>query len=105
MASTADALDLITIGRISVDLYAQQVGASITDVTSFGKSIGGTSTNVAVAAARLGHHAACATKVGDDKFGAYARHALSEAFGVDTCLLYTSPSPRDLSTSRMPSSA
>ena len=48
----------------------------MTEVTTLRKSIGGTSTNVAVAASRLGHHAATVTKVGDDQFGRYVRHAL-----------------------------
>ena len=75
---------LLTIGRVSVDLYAEQVGVPMTDVTTFRKSVGGTSTNVAVAAARLGHHAATVTKVGDDQFGRYITHALEHTFGVDT---------------------
>lgn len=75
--------DLLTVGRISVDLYAEQLGAPLTDVTTFRKSIGGTSTNVAVAAARLGHRVATWTRVGDDELGAYALHALDRTFGVD----------------------
>jgi len=54
--------ELITVGRISVDLYGEQLGRSLTEVTTFRKSIGGTATNVAVAAARLGRHAAVATQ-------------------------------------------
>lgn len=76
--------ELLTIGRVSVDLYAEQIGVSMTEVTTLRKSIGGTSTNVAAAAARLGHHAATITKVGDDQFGRYVRHALEHTFGVDT---------------------
>ncbi len=75
--------ELMTVGRISADLYAEQLGRSVTDVTSFRKSVGGTATNVAVAAARLGHHAAVVTRVGDDKFGRYIQHALEHTFGVD----------------------
>jgi 5-dehydro-2-deoxygluconokinase len=76
------AFDLLSIGRVSVDLYAEQTG-SINDVTTFRKSIGGTATNVAVATARYGHRAALATRVGDDQFGRYVRHALEHTFGVD----------------------
>jgi 5-dehydro-2-deoxygluconokinase len=76
--------EVLTIGRISVDLYAEQVGVSMTDVTTLRKSVGGTSTNVAVAAARLGHRAATVTRVGDDQFGRYLKHALEHTFGVDT---------------------
>lgn len=76
--------EVLTVGRISVDLYAEQIGASLNDVESFRKSVGGTATNVAVAAARLGHHSAVLTRVGDDHFGGYVRTALAETFGVDT---------------------
>ena len=83
--------EVLTIGRVSVDLYAEQLGVPMTDVTTMRKSIGGTSTNVAVAAARLGHHAATVTKVGDDPFGRYIRHALEHTFGVDTRWVGTDP--------------
>jgi len=77
------AVDLLAIGRVSVDLYAEQPNVAIRDVVSFRKSIGGTATNVAVATARYGHHAAVATRVGDDQFGRYVQHALHHTFGVD----------------------
>jgi 5-dehydro-2-deoxygluconokinase len=83
--------EVLTIGRVSVDLYAQQLGVSMTDVTTFRKSIGGTSTNVAVAVSRLGHRAATVTKVGDDPFGRYVRHALEHTFGVDVRWVGTDP--------------
>ncbi len=76
-------LDLLTVGRVSVDLYAREPGP-LTHVTGFEKSIGGTATNVAVAAARLGVDAGLVTRVGDDAFGRYVRYALDETFGVDT---------------------
>lgn len=76
--------EVITIGRVSVDLYTEQAGVPLREATTFRKSIGGTSTNVAVAAARLGVHAATITKVGDDALGEYIRHALTDTFGVDT---------------------
>ena len=57
------ALDLITVGRISVDLYAQEAYQSFADPQTFRKSIGGSPTNVAVAAARLGLAAAGRTRV------------------------------------------
>jgi len=81
--STMQTLDLLTIGRVSVDLYAEQLGVSMSQVTTFRKSIGGTATNVAVATARFGHRAAIATAVGDDKFGRYIVDALEHTFGVD----------------------
>jgi 5-dehydro-2-deoxygluconokinase len=76
-------LDLITIGRVGVDLYPEQIGVPLAKVRTFAKSLGGSPTNVAVAAARLGHRSAVVTKVGDDGFGLYVREAL-EGFGVDT---------------------
>ncbi len=83
-------LELLTIGRISVDLYAEQLGVPLADVRTFAKSIGGSPTNVAVAAARLGHRSAVMTAVGDDGFGEYVRGAL-QGFGVDTSLVGTHP--------------
>lgn len=77
-------LELLAIGRVSVDLYAEQINEPMRNVTSFKKSIGGTSTNVAVAAARLGVRAALGTRVGEDQFGDYVRHALTHTFNVDS---------------------
>lgn len=77
------ALELLTVGRVSVDLYADEPGAGFGDPQRFVKSIGGTATNVAVAAARLGRRAAVLTKVGADAFGDYVVAKLV-AFGVDT---------------------
>ena len=90
-ADPGRSLELLTVGRVSVDIYAQQLGVSMTEATTFRKSIGGTSTNVAVAASRLGHRAATVTRVGDDQFGAYVRHALEHTFGVDTRFVGTDP--------------
>ncbi|HEY5874396.1 MAG TPA: 5-dehydro-2-deoxygluconokinase [Ilumatobacteraceae bacterium] len=86
-------LDLITVGRVSVDLYAREAGAGFEEAQTFEKSVGGSPTNVAVAAARLGHRAAVATKVGDDPFGRYVRRKL-EYFGVDTRFVGTHPTLR-----------
>lgn len=82
---------LVTVGRVSVDLYAEQLGETVRSVRTFRKSIGGTATNVAVAAARLGHRVALVTKVGDDPFGDYIRHALEHTFGVDTRFVTVDP--------------
>jgi 5-dehydro-2-deoxygluconokinase len=73
--------ELLTVGRVGVDLYPQQPGP-LKDVTSFAKFLGGTATNVAVGAARLGRRSAVLTKVGPDGFGDYVREALA-GFGVD----------------------
>ncbi|MBW8740113.1 MAG: 5-dehydro-2-deoxygluconokinase [Streptomyces turgidiscabies] len=76
------AYDLITMGRIGVDLYPLQTGVPLAQVTSFGKFLGGSATNVAVAASRLGRSTAVITRTGDDAFGRYLHDALRE-FGVD----------------------
>ena len=85
--------DLITMGRVGVDLYPEQIGVSLADVQTFAKSLGGSATNVAVAAARLGRRSAVITKVGDDPFGPYIRGAL-RGFGVDDRFVGTHPSLR-----------
>ncbi len=74
-------LEVITMGRVGVDLYPLQAGP-LEDVTTFGKFLGGSATNVAVAAARLSATAAVITRVGADPFGRYVRRALRE-LGVD----------------------
>jgi 5-dehydro-2-deoxygluconokinase len=85
--------DLITMGRVSVDLYPEQIGVALKDVRTFAKSLGGSATNVAVAAARLGARSAVITKVGDDPFGPYVREAL-RGFGVDERFVGTHPTLR-----------
>ena len=85
--------DLITMGRVGVDLYPEQIGVPLAEVRTFAKSLGGSATNVAVAAARLGLRSAVITKVGDDPFGPYVRGALEE-FGVDSRWVGTHPGLR-----------
>ncbi|MFI5856320.1 5-dehydro-2-deoxygluconokinase [Streptomyces parvulus] len=82
MAESVPRFDLITMGRIGVDLYPLQTGVPLAEVETFGKFLGGSASNVAVAAARLGRAAAVITRTGDDPFGAYLHRAL-EDFGVD----------------------
>ena len=82
--------ELLTMGRIGVDLYPEQIGVPLEQVRTFRKMLGGTATNVAVAAARLGRRTAVVTKVGDDPFGGYIRGAL-ESFGVDPRFVGTDP--------------
>jgi 5-dehydro-2-deoxygluconokinase len=81
------------MGRIGVDLYPEQIGVPLPDVRTFRKMLGGSPTNVAVAAARLGRRAGVITKVGDDPFGVYARQAL-RGFGVDPSRVGTHPTLR-----------
>ncbi|MFV0429659.1 MAG: 5-dehydro-2-deoxygluconokinase [Arachnia sp.] len=66
-------VDVLTMGRIGVDIYPLQHNVGLEDVTSFGKFLGGSPTNVAVAAARLRRSAAVVTAVGDDPFGRFCR--------------------------------
>lgn len=82
--------DVITTGRVGVDLYPQQSGVPLAEVSSFAKYLGGSATNVAVQAARLGSRSAVVTKVGDDGFGPFVRGAL-ERFGVDVRWVATDP--------------
>ena len=71
-------LEVLTFGRAGVDIYPLQIGVGLEDVETFGKYLGGTTANVAVAAARLGRRAAIITGVGDDPFGRYVRRALRD---------------------------
>ena len=83
-------LDLITIGRSSVDLYGGQIGGRLEDMASFSKYIGGSPTNIAVGAARLGLRAALITRVGDEHMGRFIREEL-EREGVDIRGVQTDP--------------
>ncbi len=91
LESAVAPLEVLTVGRVGVDLYAEELGASFIEARRFQKSIGGSPTNVAVAVARLGHRAAVFTKVGDDELGGYVRTALADQFGVDTRFVGTHP--------------
>ena len=82
--------EVLTMGRIGVDLYPEQIGVSLREVTTFAKSLGGSPTNVAVAAARYGRRSAVISRTGDDPFGAYIHDALRR-FGVDD--RYVTPVP------------
>jgi 5-dehydro-2-deoxygluconokinase len=75
-------LEVLTVGRISIDLYCGELGAGWRESKTFFKAVGGSPTNVAIAAARLGRRAALYTKVGDDPFGEVALGELRD-FGVD----------------------
>ncbi|MGI8752991.1 MAG: 5-dehydro-2-deoxygluconokinase [Acidimicrobiales bacterium] len=88
--ATIRPIEVLTVGRVGVDLYPEQSGVALAEVATFAKSLGGTATNVAVAAARLGRSAAVLTKVGPDDFGTYVRHALA-GFGVDPRYVGTAP--------------
>ena len=76
MASDPARLDVLTMGRVGVDIYPLQAEVALEDVTTFAKYLGGSATNVAVAAARLGRSAAVITRTGHDPFGRFVHHAL-----------------------------
>ncbi len=83
--------EVLTIGRCSVDLYPLEVGVKLEDVSTFGKFLGGSATNVAVAAARHGHGVTVLTGVGDDPFGLFVIKELVR-LGVDASHVVTNPS-------------
>lgn len=89
-AKAAATLDVITIGRSSVDLYGDQVGGPLEDMQSFAKYVGGCPTNIAVGTARLGLKSALITRVGDEHMGRFIRNELARE-GVDVTGIKTDP--------------
>lgn len=84
----SDAPEILAIGRLGVDLYPLESGVGPEQVKTFGKSLGGTAANVAVAAARYGRTVELVSRVGDDPFGRYLLAEL-ERLGVDSRLVHT----------------
>jgi 5-dehydro-2-deoxygluconokinase len=83
-STMAQDLDVITIGRSSVDLYGQQIGGRLEDMASFAKSVGGCPSNIAIGAARLGLKSAVVTRVGDEHMGRFIREQMArEGVAVD----------------------
>ncbi len=78
-----NALDVITMGRCSVDLYGQQIGARLEDVASFAKSVGGSPSNIAIGTARLGLKSGLITRVGDEQMGRFVLEQMARE-GVST---------------------
>ena len=70
-------LDLITIGRVSVDLYGQQIGSRLEDIATFAKAVGGCPANIAIGAARLGLRTALISRVGDEPMGRFVLEQLA----------------------------
>jgi 5-dehydro-2-deoxygluconokinase len=89
-ASESKGLDVITLGRSSVDLYGQQLGGRLEDMTSFAKYVGGSPTNTAIGAARLGLKAGLITRVGADHMGRFILESLRRE-GIDTRGVTTDP--------------
>jgi 5-dehydro-2-deoxygluconokinase len=83
-------LDLITIGRVSVDLYGQQIGTPLEEVATFAKAVGGCPANIAIGAARLRLKSALISRVGDEPMGRFVREQLARE-GVDTRGVHTDP--------------
>jgi 5-dehydro-2-deoxygluconokinase len=79
---TGDKFEVLTMGRVGVDLYPLQQGIRLEDVESFGKFLGGSATNVAVAAAKHGRRSAVITRTGEDPFGRFVHRAMRD-LGVD----------------------
>lgn len=82
--------DVVTMGRVGVDVYPLQIGVGLDEVTSFGKFLGGSATNVAVAAARHGRRSAVITRTGDDPFGRFVHKALRD-LDVDDAFVSSVP--------------
>jgi 5-dehydro-2-deoxygluconokinase len=87
---TARALDVIAIGRASVDLYGQQIGTRLEDIGSFAKSVGGCPTNISVGTARLGLKSALISRVGAEQMGGFIKEQLARE-GVETRGIVTDP--------------
>ena len=87
---TEPTLDVITIGRSSVDLYGAQVGGRLEDMASFSKAVGGCPTNIAIGTARLGLKSGLITRVGDEHMGRFIREQCARE-GVDVAGVKTDP--------------
>src|SRR3954447_21734434 len=75
--NSAARLDVITIGRCSVDLYGQQIGSRLEDIGAFAKSVGGCPSNIAIGTARLGLKSGLITRVGDEQMGRFVREQMA----------------------------
>lgn len=81
-------IDLICLGRVAVDLYGQQIGSRLEEMTSFAKYLGGSSGNVAYGTAIQGLRSSMLARVGDEHMGRFLREEL-QSVGVDTSHLIT----------------
>src|SRR5579859_5541509 len=83
MDATSGSYDVITMGRSSIDLYSNDIGAPFVEITSFAAYVGGNPTNISVGTRRLGLRSALLTAVGDDQVGNFILHFLQQE-GVET---------------------
>ncbi|WP_246658007.1 bifunctional 5-dehydro-2-deoxygluconokinase/5-dehydro-2-deoxyphosphogluconate aldolase [Afipia massiliensis] len=90
-APSGRALDIVTLGRAAVDLYGEQIGGRLEDMTSFAKYLGGCPANIATGASRLGMRTGMIARVGDEHMGRFVRETL-EREGVDVSQIRTDPS-------------
>ena len=79
-------IDLVSVGRVNMDLFSQDIGAEFEDITGFDAMVGGSPTNIAIGTARLGLHAVALTAVGDDAVGSFVLRYLRDA-KVDTSFI------------------
>src|SRR6266513_1939120 len=93
MSKPSPAFDLITMGRSSMDLYANDVGAPFVDIKSFAAYVGGSPTNICVGANRLGLRSTLLTAVGADPVGDFILHFLRQE-GIDTQYIPRKPGHR-----------
>ncbi|WP_027506725.1 5-dehydro-2-deoxygluconokinase [Rhodococcus sp. UNC23MFCrub1.1] len=95
--TAASVPDVVAVGRVCIDIYPEQFGVGLADIRSFSKSIGGSATNVAVAAAQLGNSVRLVTRTGDDPFGDYARTEIAR-LGVDNTGITSVPGMKSVLT-------
>ena len=91
-ADGPEPFDVLTIGRVGIDIYPHQIGVGLEDVETFGKFLGGSAANVAVAAARLGHSSALVTGVGDESTAGTLSPTHRAARTAPTSTFRTAPS-------------
>ena len=86
-------VDLITVGRVSMDLFARDIGAEFHDITAFETGVGGSPVNIAIGTSRLGLKSIAFTAVGEDEVGKFVRHYLGNE-GVNTNHISMKPGRR-----------
>src|SRR5215467_13150325 len=93
MDPSTESFDVIAMGRSSIDLYSNDIGAAFVDITSFAAYVGGCPTNISVGTRRLGLRSAILTAIGDDQVGDFILHFLRNE-GVETRFVPLKPGRR-----------